>query len=1083
MTKLLRSKKDNATDFNGSDVNTNSAPDTLELLPAWGEANVRWGAAWDVHLVVFESLFLLQVLLALGIGVRFCRKTLRHLVIVYVLGFVSGIGMVRFAFFLVDPYGFERTLSGVAVHLFVQAINPLVCASYGFVQMIVVKITGIEIGSVKLRSQTSVLSLFAACSLCMLAVHGVVALDHKLKAILLLDNCVFVVWMMFMCVTFVCSGFRLSQYALEARRAREEFRSRQRRKNSVQAVTDSESKCCACWTHSVSVLPGNTPAWFLNNQRNCKLYHAAVDNQQICCIDDHRDNQTNEHRDVSKKESPSHSVVSQNFKSASEKDSEQLLKFSSSESYITGRSSSPKYCHSLKAKNRPKSRNCAFSTKRRHTHIPKKYSDPGTFGLGDSRQDWNCSVSDDDVLKSRSHLYDSNSSRDDKTATSGRSRRSRKHNGLTVDARRLSSETRPPSGAQTRSHSEEILSTESDQPMNSSGNSYFSLVSRENGSRFKESGKVFELDYNMYRECHISESCKKVDDFSAYSSQTPNKEPQCGEQIQKRVVIDGLKEFSCNRQQRQPDSLQRLNTVQSPRSLADNHGCVHESESVYCEISLSNTNEPDQDVTDSECNVQSSYDQNIRIHHADDVELETNSEGRHYSKTNSEGRQYSNSRSRACLAWFEQAFTLKRRGFQKTVLQEPSVDSNDPRSKQHEGAGCVDPADPLPTLHVSVKRSKSVRLTRQDRGRRASQQGKSSTKPHSEQVHKQEHFPKDHGPDMETTGLACFSEQLSGRSVGSVAKREAAKGAGCKGRVHVLLCCHVNSADQGVSSLGSEEDTSSDDEGYMADNEHPPSPFLVSKSACRRPPTTLSQLPLQIQPGQLLVPDLASGPSRRHHQRGRHLRRASTNLSGQAARSDLTHSETTFTLLPEDECDEGAEYRVTTFRSVPSSSSFLSTFLPQVEAERSDESEAVSPRFQTSKLQEHRIQSATVYITSSDDCLAELSAKDTSYYFENSLDDSHLDPTQSREQSRTHAQNPSSADLFRIRRAGMVSRVVQGMYVLSFVHMFLCLLQLYKAFGRYGVLWSGGGGGAAGSDTPVSIPSPWPWLTFQSLCR
>jgi hypothetical protein len=86
---------------------------------------------------------------------------------------------------------------------------------------------------------------------------------------------------------------------------------------------------------------------------------------------------------------------------------------------------------------------------------------------------------------------------------------------------------------------------------------------------------------------------------------------------------------------------------------------------------------------------------------------------------------------------------------------------------------------------------------------------------------------------------------------------------------------------------------------------------------------------------------------------------------------------------------------------------------------------------------------------------------------------------------------PNLSELFRIRRAVIAGKLVQAMYVLTFLNMFLCLLELYKAFGRYGVLWSqgpdntgdGGENGRTGSSSTVTTPSPWPWLTFQSLSR
>ena len=63
-----------ANSSNGSDGAASLSPDWLVTLPDWEDAIEKWGTAWDVHLIVFSSLFLLQVLLAVCLSLGFCKK-------------------------------------------------------------------------------------------------------------------------------------------------------------------------------------------------------------------------------------------------------------------------------------------------------------------------------------------------------------------------------------------------------------------------------------------------------------------------------------------------------------------------------------------------------------------------------------------------------------------------------------------------------------------------------------------------------------------------------------------------------------------------------------------------------------------------------------------------------------------------------------------------------------------------------------------------------------------------------------------------------------------------------------------------
>ncbi|RUS90217.1 hypothetical protein EGW08_001998 [Elysia chlorotica] len=62
--------------------------------------------------------------------------------------------------------------------------------------------------------------------------------------------------------------------------------------------------------------------------------------------------------------------------------------------------------------------------------------------------------------------------------------------------------------------------------------------------------------------------------------------------------------------------------------------------------------------------------------------------------------------------------------------------------------------------------------------------------------------------------------------------------------------------------------------------------------------------------------------------------------------------------------------------------------------------------------------------------------------------------------------------LFRIRQSGLVQRTVTLTYLLTFLYLLACLLQLYTALGVYGVLAS-----------RSRVPAPWPWLAFHAIYR
>ncbi|XP_012940823.2 serine-rich adhesin for platelets [Aplysia californica] len=226
--------------------NKNATDQTVENLiplPDWSVALEQWGVCWQIHTFGFSVLFLLLTCFSLAIFFRFRLRVRRLKIVFNTLVLLAVSGVFRAVFLLVDPYGYQDRMAGVMVGVMTQGVYPLLCACYGLTQVMLVRITNVEAGPGKLRSLSALLGCTLSYLFLVVVIETLVFYQRKLKLLLLLDSGCFIAWALYLAVTFICTGFRLTQYASETKRARRELNAfgNQRRTASQNAAAASHS--------------------------------------------------------------------------------------------------------------------------------------------------------------------------------------------------------------------------------------------------------------------------------------------------------------------------------------------------------------------------------------------------------------------------------------------------------------------------------------------------------------------------------------------------------------------------------------------------------------------------------------------------------------------------------------------------------------------------------------------------------------------------------------------------------------------------------------------------------------------------
>ncbi|KAK6177046.1 hypothetical protein SNE40_015231 [Patella caerulea] len=203
--------------------NTSAPIDNLLPLPNWQTARLLWKGGWQIHIYGFSILFFLLSLFCAFVCVRFRQRIgrLKAVLNITILLFVAG--MLRVFYLSVDPYGYSKVLSPVLVGVLSQLIYPLLCASYALIQIMLLRITRLDVGNSKLRNSTHLFASTLTYLFSIVLIEVIVFYENKAKILLIIDNGLFIAMALYLCISFICNGFRLSQYATETRRVRKQL--------------------------------------------------------------------------------------------------------------------------------------------------------------------------------------------------------------------------------------------------------------------------------------------------------------------------------------------------------------------------------------------------------------------------------------------------------------------------------------------------------------------------------------------------------------------------------------------------------------------------------------------------------------------------------------------------------------------------------------------------------------------------------------------------------------------------------------------------------------------------------------------
>ena len=221
--------------------NHNKTGNPILPLPDWTRAKQEWGFGWQVHVYGFAALFSLVSLSCALIFCRFFQRILRSKLVLNTAGLLCFAGLFRAFFLLLDPYGFKNRLSQVLVGVLSQVVYPLLCASFGVIQIMLLKLTKLDVGKSRLTNSTCILASTLSYLFCIVLAEVIVFYEPKAKLLLVIDSGFFIVLTLYLCISFICNGFRLSQYACETKRVRKELDTFNTVRRSVGNINNSVS--------------------------------------------------------------------------------------------------------------------------------------------------------------------------------------------------------------------------------------------------------------------------------------------------------------------------------------------------------------------------------------------------------------------------------------------------------------------------------------------------------------------------------------------------------------------------------------------------------------------------------------------------------------------------------------------------------------------------------------------------------------------------------------------------------------------------------------------------------------------------
>ncbi|XP_041378200.1 uncharacterized protein LOC121390446 [Gigantopelta aegis] len=221
--------------------NVSKSGNPILPLPDWTRAKQEWGFGWQVHVYGFAALFSLVSLSCALIFCRFFKRILRSKLVLNTAGLLCFAGLFRAFFLLLDPYGFRNRLSEVLVGVLSQVVYPLLCASFGVIQIMLLKLTKLDVGKSRLTNSTCILASTLSYLFCIVIAEVIVFYEPKAKLLLVIDSGFFIVLSLYLCISFICNGFRLSQYACETKRVRKELDTFNTARKSVANINNSVS--------------------------------------------------------------------------------------------------------------------------------------------------------------------------------------------------------------------------------------------------------------------------------------------------------------------------------------------------------------------------------------------------------------------------------------------------------------------------------------------------------------------------------------------------------------------------------------------------------------------------------------------------------------------------------------------------------------------------------------------------------------------------------------------------------------------------------------------------------------------------